>query len=377
MEYIKLASSPFRAGVRQLAQPLLQTITPWITQSWAPYSRLFLLSDSSLWVISWEMREVAALVRQMGIQTASSRWLRYSRNQAAFYGSHLGLLGGDWPEPRHRLGTTYFHGRPGSGEPVFDRAYANLCRYHPHIQRVQVSHTEMRDLMLEAGLAPEKLFLIPIGINLSFFQSQTADSRRQARVKYNIPQSAVVVGSFQKDGVGWGDGMQPKFIKGPDVFLETIKILKSRIPELFVLLSGPARGYVKAGLTRLGVPYRHYYLQNYPQVAELFQALDMYLVSSRQEGGPKAVLEAMASGTPLVTTRVGQAMDLVQHRKNGYLVDVEDATGLADWAEYILNHSEEVTEVLKAARQTAEANSYQAQLPLWQRFMQGFVEWEA
>ena len=60
-------------------------------------------------------------------------------------------------------------------------------------------------------------------------------------------------------------------------------------------------------------------------VAKAYRALDVCLVTSRDEGGPKAVLEAMATGVPLVTTRVGQAADLVRHARNGYIVDVEDA----------------------------------------------------
>ena len=123
---------------------------------------------------------------------------------------------------------------------------------------MQVSHTEMRDVVLSSGIAPEKVFLIPIGINLSFFTGQTPESRRQARARLGIPESAVVVGSFQKDGVAGARVWQPKLIKGPDVFLKAVDLLSQRIPELFVLLSGPARGYVKAGLERLRVPYQHH-----------------------------------------------------------------------------------------------------------------------
>jgi glycosyltransferase involved in cell wall biosynthesis len=122
------------------------------------------------------------------------------------------------------------------------------------------------------------------------------------------------------------------------------------------------------------VPYCHYYLSDYPEMGQLFQALDVYVVSSRQEGGPKAVLESMASGVPLVTTRVGQAVDLVQHDKNGWLVEIEEAEGLAHWTEYILTHPSEVDPILRQGRQTAEANTYEAQIPLWQEFMRGFVE---
>ncbi len=164
-------------------------------------------------------------------------------------------------------------------------------------------------------------------------------------------------------------------IKGPDVFLKVIEMIKPRIPELFILLSGPARGYVKAGLERLGVPYRHVFLEHYPEVGQLFQTLDVYVVASRQEGGPKAILESMASGVPLVTTHVGQAMDLVRHGENGWMVAVDDAEGLAHWTEYVISHRSSIVDVLREGRETAEDNSYEAQIPLWERFMRGFVEW--
>jgi len=100
----------------------------------------------------------------------------------------------------------------------------------------------------------------------------------------------------------------------------------------------------------------------------------LYIVASRQEGGPKAVLESMASGVPLVTTRVGQATELVKHGENGWLVDVEDAEGLAHWAEHVIAHRGSLDRVVRAARHTAEANSYEAQVPLWHNFMTGFVD---
>jgi glycosyltransferase involved in cell wall biosynthesis len=262
---------------------------------------------------------------------------------------------------------------PGTGVPEFDRAFHNLCKHHHSIHRVQVSHTEMRDLVLSSGIDSSKVFLIPIGINLDFFGVQTPQSRYLVRERLGISQSAVVIGSFQKDGVGWADGNEPKLIKGPDVFLKVIERLKAQIPELFVLLSGPARGYVKSGLERLGIPYRHVFLKSYPEIAGLYSTLDLYLVTSRQEGGPKAVLESMASGISLVTTCVGQAMDLVKHGHNGWMVDVEDVEGLVYWASYVIQHPVAIAPVLVNARKTAESNSYASQQPLWQNLLTGFV----
>jgi glycosyltransferase involved in cell wall biosynthesis len=341
--------------------------------AWGRHERLILVDDLSGWVISEEIREVGSIARGLGIPVLNSRWLQLAKDQAAFFGSHFSLLLGDLPDRGHRLGTAYFHGRPGTGPREFDATYENLRKQHQRIDRIQVSHSEMRDVILESGISSHKVFLIPIAINLAYFSTRTLESRKQARAELGIPESAVVVGSFQKDGVGWGEGMEPKPIKGPDIFVRTVEILRERIPELFVLLSGPARGYVIAGLNRMNVPFKHVYLKTYPEVGRLYQALDVYIVSSRQEGGPKAVLESMAAGIPLVTTRVGQAMDLVQHGINGWMVDVGDAEGLAHWAEHAIRAEADINRIRESGFTTARANSYESQIPLWKKFMEGFV----
>lgn len=347
-----------------------------ITWQWQSYSRLILVGSGRNWVLDHEMQELAKTAQTLGIHVIDRRWRHMSRQQAVFYAEHHFLMHEGWQRSRHRLGTSYFHGLPGSGIPEFDAAYRNLQRHHQAITRIQVSHTEMRDVILESGIDPTKVFLIPIGINIGLFNMQTSKMRQEVRHKYGIPTSATVVGSFQKDGVGWADGSEPKLIKGPDVFLRVIERLRTQIPELFVLLSGPARGYVIKGLEQLAVPYRHLYLSTYPEISQLFQALDLYLITSRQEGGPKAVLESMASGVPLVSTRVGQAMDLVRHGHNGWLTEVEDIDGLVHWSKQALDSSSTVLEpILGEARQTAEQNDYRTQLFLWHNFLQGFVEW--
>src|SRR5438477_12249270 len=96
-------------------------------------------------------------------------------------------------------------------------------------------------------------------------------------------------------------------------------------PRFPLLLSGPARGYVRSGLERHGIPYVHVRPETYAGVARLYAALDAYVVPARQEGGPKSVLESMASGVPVVSTRAGQAPELIEDGVNGRLVDVEDA----------------------------------------------------
>lgn len=339
-----------------------------------PYSQLYIIGDGAQWVLSWEARELLNVAHRIGIPARLTRGSSAGiRRQCLFFCSQFVVSGLPNSIFRNRVGFAYFHGKPRPGYPEFIRVFEALRESHPRIWRVQVSHMEMHDLILETGIEQSKVHLIPIGINLEYFRLQTAESRRAAREKHGIPHSAVVVGSFQKDGNGWGEGLTPKLIKGPDVFLDVLKILKPKVNELFVLLSGPARGYVKKGLTELSIPFKHIYLRDYPQVGELYQAIDLYLVTSREEGGPRAVLESMASGVPLVTTRVGQAMDLVKHGENGWIAEVEDIEALAYWVVWVLQYQSSLGSVIGAAQATAEQNSYIAQDPLWQKFFDGFV----
>ena len=343
-----------------------------------PYSRLILAGDNAGWVLDGEMREISNIARKLGIRVVNPSWRDASVHQAVFLADQFFLLNDGWLALRHRIGFSYFHGLPDSGEPQFDQVYTALSRHHERISRIQVSHSQMREAILQTGIEPAKVFLIPIGVNLDIFPLGSAETTIAARQKLNIPQSAFVIGSFQKDGVGWGEGLEPKLVKGPDVFLASIRELKAQIPELYVLLSGPARGFVKAGLEAMQVPYSHFYLDLYPQISELFQALDLYLVTSRQEGGPKAILESMASGVPIISTRVGQATDLIQHGQNGWLTDMGNSEEIADLVLRVRNLSEScLAPILWRGRATAENNSYLAQIPLWANFMEGFVVWNS
>jgi len=335
---------------------------------WRRWSRLFLVGDRGAdWSIADDVRRLEQIVRRLGVRVGPARLGPRIDGQSVFYASQFVLLADGKRWPRSRLGVAYLHGRPGTpGYPEFDRCFETLRRRHEELARVQVSHSELHSIALESGIDPAKVHRIPIGVDSAAFVPGES-----TRAELGVPESAFVVGSLLKDGVGWGEGLEPKTIKGPDTLLRALELARARIPELFVLLTGPARGFVRAGLERLGIPHLHVYMPP-GQLPRVYRALDVCLVASRQEGGPKAVLEAMASGVPLVTTRVGQAMDLVRNGENGFMVDVDDAEGLADWLERI-HAGIDLGPLRDAARATAEANSYDALTPRWRELLQGFV----
>jgi glycosyltransferase involved in cell wall biosynthesis len=360
-----------RTALRRLA---LGAFVPARTARWAEASRLFVAGDDFGWSIDDDRDRLAATARRLGYDVAPAAWARFAERQAVFHHDHFGALQPRWLESSHRLGLSYFHGRPGTpGYPEFDRAYESLKHHAARIDRVQVTHAEMHDLVLTAGIDPAKVHRIPIGVDVQNFPLGDHFERSRSRIELGIPQSAFVVGSFVKDGIGLHAGSEPKLVKGPDTLVAVLERLHDAIPELFVLLTGPARGYVRRELETRGVALRHAQPATRAALGRAYHALDVSLVASRQEGGPKAVLESLAAGVPLVTTRVGQASELLADGENGLLADVDDTDALGAAVSRIHADSALARRLRVAGRVTAEANSDERLDGRWAALLDGFV----
>jgi glycosyltransferase involved in cell wall biosynthesis len=292
------------------------------------------------WSLDWDGRYITSEIqKQFGWNARvidNPRWLL---GQIIHYGSLWAFLGGlQGPQnARNTVVTTIFHG--DRSEPAFEGAFERLFQHQTTIRRLVVANTIMADRFISWGMPKEKVVCIPLGVDTDLFQPPPGSARVKIREIFGLSEDAFCIGSFQKDGDGWEEGYEPKLIKGPDIFLQVIERLARRY-QLHVFLTAPARGYVKKGLEKIGVPYTHVVLSDYHDLAPLYHALDAYLVTSREEGGPKGVLEALASGVPLVSTRVGLAPDVVRHDVNGLLADVEDVDTLVEYMAELIEDAE-------------------------------------
>jgi len=345
------------------------------SRGWPAGSRLFVVGDRIGWSIDDDAVHLAETAGRLGYRVAPSPWAPHARRQAVFLPSHFSALQPRWLGSSHRLGLAYFHGRPGTrGFPEFDAAFDALRRHATRVERVQVTHSEMHDLVLSAGVDPGRVFRIPIGIDLERFPGVDEEARKRAREALDLPGDAFVVGSFQKDGVGWKEGFQPKLVKGPDVLVAALAVVREQADDLVVLLTGPARGYVERELGRRAIRYRHVRVGPRDELVRAYHALDVHLVASRQEGGPKSVLESLASGIPIVSTRVGQAPEIVEHGVTGLLADVEAAEALAGHLLRLRGDSQFAQALSRAGRLAAAEYEYTRLDPRWAELLEGFVE---
>lgn len=207
---------------------------------------------------------------------------------------------------------TWFHVSPGDNRINF------VPEYIEHVNFWHTACNLTKEGLIKIGIPEDKIVVIPLGIDSDIFCPPSDDEKKKIKVDLNLPEDKIIIGSFHKDGNGWGEGLEPKLIKGPDIFCDVIEGLSKKY-DIHILLTGPARGYVKKRLENAGISYQHHYLINPNELAKYYKALDIYLVTSRTEGGPIAFLEAMATGIPLVTTNVGMANDIIQNGVNGFV----------------------------------------------------------
>jgi glycosyltransferase involved in cell wall biosynthesis len=274
------------------------------------------------------------------------------RNSIVHYGSINTFIheikGLRIPHKSNCVIVTWFHIAPNDSRIKYIR---------DAIKYVDLWHTSCKltkKKLVQLAVPIDKIVQIPLGVNLNVFSPAKAKERLALKKQFAIPDGKIVIGSYQKDGNGWGEGLEPKMIKGPDIFCDVVENLAKK-KDIFVLLTGPARGYVKKRLEKTGIPYHHDFLNNPDEVASYYKVTDLYVVTSREEGGPKQILESMASGVPVISTHVGVAPDVIIDSKNGFIVEVEDTKTLTQRAIQVLDNKKlrknMIDEGLKTAQQ--------------------------
>lgn len=139
------------------------------------------------------------------------------------------------------------------------------------------------------------------------------DERSILRKKYKLPKNGTLIGSFQKDSEGKDESV-PKFSKGPDIFIKIVADMYKKNPRIHVVLTGWRRTYVINELNKLGVKYNYYELIDPISLNELYNCLNLYVVSSRVEGGPRSIVECALAKVPIISTDVGIATKILSSK---------------------------------------------------------------
>lgn len=169
-----------------------------------------------------------------------------------------------------------------------------------------------------------------VGINLGKFDIASAlhkASRTRIRTEFGIPETATVllsVGEVNKN-------------KNHRVVIEAIGQLAETDVYYVICGRGPLVKEYEKLAEKIGVSNRVILTGYRDDVADFYQAADIFVFPSLREGLPVAVMEAMASGLPIVCGKIRGCSDLVENGSGGIFVDCKDSFSIAKAIEKLIN----------------------------------------
>ncbi|WP_372821041.1 glycosyltransferase family 4 protein [Pseudomonas parafulva] len=142
--------------------------------------------------------------------------------------------------------------------------------------------------------------------------------------------------------------------KGPDLFLDTLIPLCQRHPRLHAVMlgDGPERATLQARIDAAGLAERITLPGFQRDMQAWMTRLDALVISSRTEGTPMILLEAMQDGVPVVAFGVGGIPDVIEHGRSGLLAAPLAVDELAAHLQALLGDPQQAEELVARARQT-------------------------
>jgi glycosyltransferase EpsD len=233
----------------------------------------------------------------------------------------------------------------------------NWIVYYP-IEKWLSKHTDCLITINEEDyrLAEEKKFkarriehVKGVGVNLDKFNPQNAEKKQQLRNEYGYKQDDFILVYVA----------ELSYRKHQDLVINAVNDLKEIIPNIKLLLAGTGQlvDQYKKQVSAMGLDGYIEFLGYRKDVDTLMMISDLAVSSARQEGLPVNIMEAMATGLPLVVTNCRGNRDLVIDGENGYIVGIDDVNGFVKSINAIANSEKKREKFGKKSLELIEAYS--------------------
>ncbi len=325
------------------------------------------LMDASEWqceVASMHGRGLfAELLEERGIKVhelSPSVWpphylTAFIRLQSQFDLLHFHLSGSNWiakplaaltgsqPRIAHDHASADLHFR-GIGSVLMD---AIMHRFSSHT--IAVAPEVKHFLNHYEALSAESISIISNGVNTENFHPFTLEEKKEARTFFNLPPEAYVVGTAGR--------LAPE--KNQQMLLQAAaKAIERGCTAVFVIAgTGPEEDSLRQLATQLGIVDAVRFLGQVQNRVQFYRALDLFVLTSRYEGLPMVLLEAMASGVPVVSTDLAGIHHALEGGRYGTLIPLDDMEALT---QIFHSSQEKQPHSLLPARQKVE-NDFSAQ----------------
>lgn len=194
--------------------------------------------------------------------------------------------------------------------------------FAPLVDRIVTVSDDLRRWLVDRVRIPtRKVMTIPNGVDVSRFRPGDPAA---ARAALGLPMNNLVVGTVGR--------LDP--VKGQATLLRAFARLRSLGADhgaiLLIAGDGPCRDELTALTVSMGLDGHVHFLGERHDIPEVLQAMDAFVLPSVAEGSSNTLLEAMATGLPVLATRVGGSPELVDNGVSGILVPPRDPQALTE-----------------------------------------------
>jgi glycosyltransferase involved in cell wall biosynthesis len=256
------------------------------------------------------LRDLAAVLRLRALFKARRIDLVHTHSSKAGVLGRLAALLAGVPVVVHTVHGWSFNDTQGGATR---RAFVDVERLAAGwAERLITVSARDRERGLALGIGrPEQYALVRSGIDLEAFRTPRT-APEEVRRRLGLTPEQIVVGTLTC----------LKAQKAPLDFVRAAAAAHAREPRLRFILAGDGeqRPAVEALIAELGLGGVVQLLGWRRDVTDLLHAMDLFLLTSRFEGLPRAVLQALAAGRPVVATAVDGTPEVIQHRSTGLLV---------------------------------------------------------
>lgn len=228
---------------------------------------------------------------------------------------------------------------------VYKRLDMLLMRRFNHL--IAVSHATKGE-MIAGGVRPDMISVIHNAIDIEVWSPEQATTTLKEELR--LEQAFPVVGYVGR--------IMPE--KDLETWLRAAALVARQYPEARFVLVGEGRDGVTLGqlqqlAANLGIADRVHFPGYRANLLPVYATFDLFFLSSRREGLPNSILEAMAMGLPVVTTDVAGTKELVVDGRTGYVLQQGDVEGLARAMIGLVDNDQLRQEMGRAGRERIES----------------------
>lgn len=199
------------------------------------------------------------------------------------------------------------------------------------VNKITVVSNAVKKIVIESeNVKPEKIEVIHNGVDVKRFE--TAPDIFKKREELNLTSDSPVIGC-----VG-----NLRTVKGQKYLIEAaVKVLQRFSDTQFLFVgTGELKDTLLSQAKKLNIENNIKFLGQRCDISELLSIMDVCVLPSLSEGLSNALLEYMAAGKPIISTRVGGNVELITHKEEGLLVDSADSYALAEAIISLLDYKE-------------------------------------